>query len=76
HLKLQIERRSVHQERALSSSSSLDDKESEDIVKCFCRIFMRIGTFNDKLGKSKITSSSASACRKERISRDPYGICS
>ncbi|KOM45042.1 hypothetical protein LR48_Vigan06g034800 [Vigna angularis] len=33
HLKLQIERRSVHQERALSSSSSLDDKESEDIVK-------------------------------------------
>ncbi|QCD91314.1 Ternary complex factor MIP1 [Vigna unguiculata] len=34
HLKLQKE--------LLSSSSSLDDKESEDIVKCLCRIFMRI----------------------------------
>lgn len=48
---VQMERIFVDQERALSSSSSLDVKESEDIVKCFCRIFMIIGTFNDKLGE-------------------------
>ncbi|RDX86865.1 hypothetical protein CR513_31744 [Mucuna pruriens] len=87
HLKLQMEGRLVDQEREESSSSSLDDKVSEvsntpnriseDIVKCLCRILVRIGTFKDKLGESKTTFSSTSACSKEKDQWcDPYGICS
>ncbi|KAG4973245.1 hypothetical protein JHK87_030066 [Glycine soja] len=37
---------------------------SEDIVKCLCRIFVRIGTFKEKLGESKTPLSSTSACSK------------
>lgn len=79
--------RLVDQERAQSCSSSLHDKVSEvnsrpnriseDIVKCLCRIFVRIGTFKDKLGESRTPSLSMSACSKEKDQLcDPYGICS
>ncbi|CAI8588829.1 unnamed protein product [Vicia faba] len=76
HLKLQLEKRLVDQDRAQNSSISSDDKVlevdstpnrvSEDIVKCLCSIFMRIGTFKDNLGESKTKTPP----------RDPYGICS
>ncbi|XP_058777961.1 uncharacterized protein LOC131652183 isoform X2 [Vicia villosa] len=76
HLKLQLEKRLVDQERAQNSSISSNDKVievdsspnrvSEDIVKCLCNIFMRIGTFKDNLGESKTKTPP----------RDPYGICS
>ncbi|KAL2987924.1 hypothetical protein AAZX31_11G056400 [Glycine max] len=50
---------------------------SEDIVKCLCRIFVRIGTFKEKLGESKTPLSSTSACSKGKDQLcDPYGICS
>ncbi|KAK2372709.1 hypothetical protein QL285_073819 [Trifolium repens] len=75
-LKLQLEKRLVDQEKAQNSSSISDDKVlevdstpnrvSEDIVKCLCSIFMRIGTFKDNLGDSKTKTTP----------RDPYGICS
>ncbi|XP_020216154.1 uncharacterized protein LOC109799911 isoform X2 [Cajanus cajan] len=79
--------RLVDQERPQGSSSLLVDNASEvdstpnriseDIVKCLCRIFVRIGTFKDKLGESKTPSSSKSACSKENDQFcDPYGICS
>ncbi|KAH1267116.1 hypothetical protein GmHk_01G002421 [Glycine max] len=87
HLKLQMEGRLVDQETAESSSSSLHDKVSEvdstpnriseDIVKCLCRIFVRVGTFKEKLGESKTPLSSTSVCSKEKDQLcDPYGICS
>ncbi|KAL5184360.1 hypothetical protein HKD37_17G048075 [Glycine soja] len=90
HLKLQLDWRLADHERAQSSSSSSDDKVSEidstpnrvseDIVKCLCSIFVRIGTSKDKIGESKTPSRSASAfhqCSKEKDqSCDPYGICS
>ncbi|KAL2348410.1 hypothetical protein Fmac_002410 [Flemingia macrophylla] len=86
-LKSQMEGRLVDQERAQSSPSSLDDKASavystpnrisEDIIKCLCRIFVRIGTFKDKSRESKTPSSSTSACSMEKDQLcDPYGICS
>jgi hypothetical protein len=72
----QLEKRLVDQEKAQNSSSISDDKVlevdstpnrvSEDIVKCLCSIFMRIGTFKDNLGDSKTKTTP----------RDPYGICS
>lgn len=79
----QLEKRLVDQERAQSSSSSSDDKGSEvdstpnrvseDIIKCLCSIFVRIGTFKDNLGEA----TSLSPCSKENDQlRDPYGICS
>ncbi|KAL4314238.1 hypothetical protein S245_050974 [Arachis hypogaea] len=59
HLKLQLEWRLVDQERAQSSSSSSDDKApevdstpnrvSEDLVKCLCSIFLRIGKEKEQL---------------------------
>ncbi|KAK7309224.1 hypothetical protein RJT34_05776 [Clitoria ternatea] len=90
NLKSQMERRLVDQERAQRSSSSSDGKMSEvdstpnriseDIVKCLCSIFGRIGTFKDKSGESKSPSSSTSSfspCSKEKDQLcDPYGICS
>ncbi|KAG4390938.1 hypothetical protein AAZX31_05G079700 [Glycine max] len=90
HLKLQLDWRLADHERAQSSSSSSDDKVSEidstpnrvseDIVKCLCCIFVRIGTSKDKFGESKTASRSVSAfnqCSKEKDqSCDPYGICS
>ncbi|KAL5181481.1 hypothetical protein HKD37_01G002384 [Glycine soja] len=87
HLKLQMEGRLVDQETAERSSSSLHDKVSEvdstpnriseDIVKCLCRIFVRVGTFKEKLGESKTPLSSTSVCSKEKDQLcDPYGICS
>lgn len=82
-----MEGRLVDQETAESSSSSLHDKVSEvdstpnriseDIVKCLCRIFVRVGTFKEKLGESKTPLSSTSACSKGKDQLcDPYGICS
>ncbi|KAK7331104.1 hypothetical protein VNO77_25318 [Canavalia gladiata] len=90
HLKLQLDWRLADHERAQSSPSSSDDKlsevdstpnkVSEDIVKCLCSIFVRIGTSKDKFGESKTPSRSASAfnqCSKEKDQLcDPYGICS
>ncbi|MED6221334.1 hypothetical protein PIB30_053491 [Stylosanthes scabra] len=74
HFKLQLEWRLVDQDRAHSSSSSSDDKApevdstpnrvSEDLVRCLCSIFFRIGTFRDQTSKEK-----------EELC-DPYGICS
>lgn len=91
-LLVQLEWRLVDQERAQSSSSSSssDDKApevdstpnriSEDLVKCLCSIFVRIGSFKDKLGESKTPSRSTSAfnqINKEKYQLcDPYGICS
>ncbi|KAL1354709.1 hypothetical protein AAHE18_05G061500 [Arachis hypogaea] len=59
HLKLQLEWRLVDQERAQSSSSWSDDKApevdstpnrvSEDLVKCLCSIFLRIGREKEQL---------------------------
>lgn len=86
----QLDWRLADHERAQSSSSSSDDKVSEidstpnrvseDIVKCLCCIFVRIGTSKDKFGESKTASRSVSAfnqCSKEKDqSCDPYGICS
>ncbi|CAK8539756.1 unnamed protein product [Lathyrus sativus] len=76
HLKLQLEKRLVDKESAQNSSISSNDKVlevdstpnrvSEDIVKCLCSIFMRIGTFKDNFGESKTKTP---LC-------DPYGICS
>ncbi|KAI5439236.1 uncharacterized protein LOC127120363 [Lathyrus oleraceus] len=76
HLKLQLEKRLVDKESAQNSSISSNDKVlevdstpnrvSEDIVKCLCSIFMRIGTFKDNFGESKTKAPP----------RDPYGICS
>ncbi|XP_045814146.1 uncharacterized protein LOC123907813 isoform X3 [Trifolium pratense] len=72
-LKLQLEKRLIDQEKAQNSSSLSDNvlevdstpnRVSEDIVKCLCSIFMRIGTFKDNFGESKT------------LTRDPYGICS
>ncbi|XP_061341393.1 uncharacterized protein LOC133287740 [Gastrolobium bilobum] len=90
HLKLQLEWRLVDLERAHCFSSSSDDKASEvdstpnkvseDIVKCLCSIFVRIGTFKDRIGESKTPSHSTTAfspCSKEKDKLcDPYGICS
>ncbi|XP_027362102.1 uncharacterized protein LOC113869815 isoform X2 [Abrus precatorius] len=90
HLKLQMEGRLVDQERAQSSSGSSDDKASEvdstpnkiseEIVKCLCSIFVRIGTHKDKLGELKSPSSSVSTlspCSKEKDQFcDPYDIFS
>ncbi|XP_019421482.1 PREDICTED: uncharacterized protein LOC109331440 isoform X3 [Lupinus angustifolius] len=74
HFKLQLERRLVDREGLqtsliLSDDKALDNdytpnKVSEDIVKCLCSIFMRLGTFKDKCSKEK-----DQMC-------DPYGICS
>ncbi|XP_012574561.1 uncharacterized protein [Cicer arietinum] len=70
HLKLQLQKRLVDQERAQNSSSacvevdSTPNRVSEDIVKCLSSVFMKIGTFKDNLGESKTPP------------RDPYGICS
>lgn len=73
---VQLEKRLVDKERAQDSSISSNDKVlevdstpnrvSEDIVKCLCSIFMRIGTFKDNLGESKA----------KPLPRDPYGVCS
>jgi hypothetical protein len=70
-----LEKRLVDQEKAQNSSSISDDKVlevdstpnrvSEDIVKCLCSIFMRIGTIKDNLGESKTKTPP----------HDPYGIC-
>ncbi|XP_020221023.1 uncharacterized protein LOC109803760 isoform X1 [Cajanus cajan] len=90
HFKLQLDWRLADHERAQSSSSSSDDKVSEvdstpnrvseDIVKCLCSIFVRIGTSKDKIGESRTPSRSASVfnqCIKEKDQLcDPYGICS
>ncbi|KAL2333582.1 hypothetical protein Fmac_014795 [Flemingia macrophylla] len=90
HLKLQLDWRLADHERAQSSSSSSDDKVlevdstpnrvSEDIVRCLCSIFVRIGTPKDKNGESTTPSLSASVfnqCSKEKDQLcDPYGICS
>ncbi|KAK7263112.1 hypothetical protein RJT34_30697 [Clitoria ternatea] len=90
HLKLQLDWRLADHERAQSSSSSSDDKVSEvdstpnrvseDIVKCLCNIFVRIGTSKDKFGEPKTPSRSTFAfnqCNKEKDQLcDPYGICS
>lgn len=71
HVKLQLEKRLVDQERAQNSSDDkvlevdrTPNRVSEDIVKCLCSIFMRISIFKDNLGESKTPP------------RDPYGICS
>ncbi|WJX55408.1 hypothetical protein P8452_41182 [Trifolium repens] len=74
-LKLQLDKRLVDQEKAQNSSSLSDNKVlevdstpnrvSEDIVKCLCSIFMRIGTIKDNLGESKTKTPP----------HDPYGIC-
>ncbi|CAL0331810.1 unnamed protein product [Lupinus luteus] len=74
HFKLQLERRLVDREGLQTSLILSDDKASdndctpnkvsEDIVKCLCSIFMRLGTFKDKCSKEK-----DQMC-------DPYGICS
>ncbi|XP_019421484.1 PREDICTED: uncharacterized protein LOC109331440 isoform X5 [Lupinus angustifolius] len=73
-LLVQLERRLVDREGLqtsliLSDDKALDNdytpnKVSEDIVKCLCSIFMRLGTFKDKCSKEK-----DQMC-------DPYGICS
>ncbi|KAK7307614.1 hypothetical protein VNO77_40837 [Canavalia gladiata] len=87
-LKLQMEGRLIDQERAQSSSDdkvsevdsiSTPNRISEDIVKCLCSIFVRLGTCKDKLAESQSPSSSISAfrsCTKEKDQLcDPYGIC-
>ncbi|KAI4314947.1 hypothetical protein L6164_027804 [Bauhinia variegata] len=93
HLKVQLEWRLLEHERAQHcSSSSSDDRPSEvdstpnrvseDIVKCLCSIFVRIGTSKDKLGEPKtMPSCSASVlkqCNKEKELHeyDPYGVFS
>ena len=91
HLKLQMEWRLLDQESMLESTSSFSDDRgleadstpnriSEDIVKCLCSIFLRIGTSKDNLGESKTTNfrstSAFNKCNKEKESYDPYGVCS
>lgn len=79
---VQLEWRLTDQEKAQESSSGSSDNRtsevdsspngiSEDIVKCLCSIFVRIGTFRDKLAEWK-----TKPCDEEKELRDPYGICS
>ncbi|XP_027192143.1 uncharacterized protein [Cicer arietinum] len=85
HLKLQLDWRLIsdHERAKSSSNSSTNDKVSEvdstpnrvseDLVKCLCNIFMRIGTSKDKFVEPKTPS-----CSKEKKGQlcDPYDICS
>lgn len=85
---VQLDWRLADQERAQISSSSSDERVlevdstpnrvSEDIVKCLCSIFVRIGTSKDKFVEPKTPSRSTLAfnqCSKEKYELcDPYGI--
>ena len=86
-----MEWRLLDQESALENTPILSDDRaleadntpnriSEDIVKCLCSIFLRIGTSKDNLGESKTTNflstSAFNKCNKEKESYDPYGVSS
>ena len=88
---VQMEWRLAEQERAQEScSSSSDDRASEvdsnpnivseDIVKCLCNIFLRIGVSKDKLGESKTNHSRSTSAlnqgNREKELYDPYSVCS